>query len=143
MRRFFTARRKLLCVITMTPPKITYESGKEFSKDIARLQKKFSTLPEDLEIAKKAAIQTYHVHRRDSGGIFRITYFPSEEVEIYKLKKFACRELKGRGVRSGIRVIYAFFPDTRKVVFIEMYFKGDKESEDRRRIQRFLKKDKA
>ena len=41
-------------------------------------------------------------------------------------------------MRSGIRVIYAFFPDTRKVVFIEMYFKGDKESEDRRRIQGFF-----
>ena len=49
-------------------------------------------------------------------------------------KKFACKALKGRGVQSGIRVIYAYFVKEDRVEFIEIYFKGDKASEDRHRI---------
>ena len=120
-------------------PEIVYEASGEFEKDLAKLQKRFSTLPEDLEIAKKAAIQTYHLHQQDSGGIFRVPGFHSEEIEIYKLKKFACRALKGKGAKSGIRIIYAFLRDPPKVVLIEMYFKEDKVTENRRRIRKFLK----
>ena len=44
-------------------------------------------------------------------------------MQIYKLKKFACKALKGKGVRSGIRLIYAFYPKKFEVEFLEIYFK--------------------
>jgi hypothetical protein len=50
------------------------------------------------------------------------------------LKKIACKALKGRGVNSGLRLIYAYFPDEQKITFIELYHKNDKENEDRSRI---------
>jgi hypothetical protein len=56
--------------------------------------------------------------------------------EIYKVVKFACKSLKGRGVKSGLRVIYAYFPDQDKVEFIESYFKAEQENGDRTRIKR-------
>lgn len=40
---------------------------------------------------------------------------------------------------SGIRVIYAFYPATLKVDFIEIYFKDEKENKDRERIKEYLK----
>jgi hypothetical protein len=63
-----------------------------------------------------------------------------ESPKIYKAKKFACRSLKGKGVQSGIRVIYAYFEEKDKIELIEIYYKGDKENEDRERILRYYKK---
>lgn len=54
------------------------------------------------------------------------------------MKKIACRSLKGKGVNSGFRLIYAFFPPENlqppQITFIELYHKNDKEHEDRKRI---------
>jgi len=54
-------------------------------------------------------------------------------------RKFACRSLKGRGVQSGIRIIYAYFEEKDKIELIEVYYKGDKVSENRQRILRHYK----
>ena len=42
--------------------------------------------------------------------------------------------LKGRGVNSGLRLIYAHFQVEEKIVLIELYHKNDKENEDKQRI---------
>lgn len=62
---------------------------------------------------------------------------------IYKLLYFIdfnYKSLKGKGVQSGIRVIYAYFEVEDKIVLIEIYYKGDKENEDRDRISRYYKR---
>jgi hypothetical protein len=41
------------------------------------------------------------------------------------------------GVQSGIRVIYAYFEEKDKIELIEIYYKGDKENEDRERILKY------
>jgi len=51
-----------------------------------------------------------------------------------KVKKIACKSLKGRGVNSGLRLIYAYFKDQEKIIFVELYHKNDKENEDKQRI---------
>ncbi len=56
------------------------------------------------------------------------------ETCIIKVKKIACKAIKGRGVNSGLRLIYAHFPDVQKITFIELYHKNDKENEDKMRI---------
>lgn len=38
---------------------------------------------------------------------------------------------------SGIRLIYTYFEDEDKVELIEIYYKQDKEKEDRERILRY------
>lgn len=67
-------------------------------------------------------------------GVFQVPDLKIESPKIYKAKKFACRSLKGRGVQSGIRVIYAYFEEQDRIELIEIYYKGDKENEDRERI---------
>lgn len=119
--------------------KITYKHTPEFERDLKKLLKKFPTLTEDLETAKKNALELFHERGFDSKAIFEISSFCSDVVKVCKLKKFSCRSLKGRGNRSGIRVIYAYLCDSMTVVFLEMYFKGDKEKEDKERIKNFLK----
>ncbi|MBK9731136.1 MAG: hypothetical protein IPO83_07590 [Chitinophagaceae bacterium] len=56
------------------------------------------------------------------------------ETCVIKVKKIACKALKGRGVNSGLRLIYAHFEAEQKITFIELYHKNNKEHEDKQRI---------
>ena len=117
---------------------ITYKSTSGFEKDLKRLLKKLRTLEDDVEVAKKNAIELFHLTKIDNNSVEPIPNFCSDELKICKIKKFACKALKGRGVQSGIRVIYAYHVLTNTVDFIEMYFKGEKEMEDKERIKTYL-----
>jgi hypothetical protein len=112
----------------------------EFEKDLKKLSKRFKTIEDDLEVFVKTELKLYHKLDIDNKGIFQIPSLQIEEPKIYKVKKFACRALKGKGVHSGIRVIYAYFEDIDKIEFVEIYFKGDKENEERERILRHYKR---
>jgi hypothetical protein len=120
--------------------KIDYCYTLEFDRDLKRLAKRFPTLKEDLQKVQEHAIELYHLHSIDSRGIFRLQGFSSEKIQFYKIKKFACKSLKGRGVRSGIRIIYAFHSEDQKAVFIEMYYKEHQgDDADFPRIEKYLR----
>ena len=110
----------------------------EFERDTRRLLKRFKTIEDDLEIFIEKQLFLYHKLKVDNRGIFQITGLPVENPKIYKAKKFACKSLKGKGVQSGIRVIYAYDEEMDRIVLIEMYFKGDKANEDKQRIFEYL-----
>jgi hypothetical protein len=118
---------------------MNYSSIPEFDKDLKKLLKKFRTLEKDLDLAKQNAIELYHVRGMDNLSVFLIPGFSFDTVKIFKLKKFSCKVLKGRGVKSGIRVIYAYHEQRQEVVFIEMYYKGEQERENQQRIRDYLK----
>lgn len=111
----------------------------EFDKDIKKLLKKFKTLENDLEIFIKNELNLYHKLKIDNKEVFYIPGLQIEFPKIYKARKFACRSLKGKGVQSGIRVIYAYFEEEDRIELIEIYYKGDKENEGRRRILKYLR----
>jgi len=112
----------------------------EFKKDLKKLSKRFRTLEEDLNIFIESQLKIYHKLGIDNHGIFKISDLNIKCPEIYKARKFACRSLKGKGVYSGIRLIYTYFEDEDKVELIEIYYKQDKEKEDRERILRYYEK---
>ena len=117
---------------------IIYEKTPGFEKKFKKLEKKWRTLSADLKTAQQNAIEIYHVEKIDNHSVFPIPGFCNENIQIFKLKKFACRSLKGRGVQSGIRIIYAFFPKDLKIVFIDIYFKADQTNEDKGLIKEFI-----
>ena len=117
---------------------IIYKQTEDFKKDLKRLLKKFPTLAGDIEVAKVFAIELFHLKNIDKRAIFPIPNFCTEKIKICKLKKFACKALKGRGVQSGIRIIYAYYVLTNTVDFIEMYFKGESENEDKEKIKQYF-----
>lgn len=108
----------------------------EFERDLKGLIKRFRTLEEDLATLLKIQLVLFHKLGVDNKGVFEIPGMPFDEPRMYKVKKFACRALKGRGANSGLRLIYAHFEAADKIEFVEIYFKGDKENEDRGRILR-------
>ncbi|MEX0961357.1 MAG: hypothetical protein WDZ28_00680 [Simkaniaceae bacterium] len=109
--------------------------GDGFSKDLKKLLKRYRSLEDDLENFIKAQLFAYHKLQVDNHGVFPINNLGFESPQVYKAKKFACKALKGKGAKSGIRVIYAYISENDEVYFIEIYSKSDKESEDRVRIK--------
>jgi predicted xylose isomerase-like sugar epimerase len=107
-----------------------FEQLPEFDKDLKFLLKKYRTLNEDLAEVKK--ILKKKPDERPSFS-YRIENLGLEKC-IIRVKKIACKALKGRGVNSGLRLVYAYFQTDQRIIFIELYHKNDKENEDRQRI---------
>ncbi|ADQ81132.1 hypothetical protein Palpr_3004 [Paludibacter propionicigenes WB4] len=107
-----------------------FEELSEFKKDLKSLLKKYRTLNDDLAIVKRVLTVTPDERPPFS---FRIDNLGTSTC-IIKVKKIACKSMKGRGVNSGLRLIYAHYPQESKIVLVELYHKNDKENEDRDRI---------
>ncbi|MBI2252247.1 MAG: hypothetical protein HYU63_05855 [Armatimonadetes bacterium] len=112
----------------------------EFENDLIKLSKRFRTLEEDLKIFIEKQLYLYHKLKIDNKGIFIISNFNIDYPKIYKARKFACKSLKGKGVSSGIRIIYAYYEKEDLIEFIEIYYKGDKENENKERLLKYHKK---
>jgi len=106
----------------------------EFDKEFKKLLKKYRSLEEDLHVLKKVLEKN---PRGYEPIVFRISGLGIRR-EIYKVKHFRCKALKGKGSRSGIRIIYAYFESEQKIEFAEIYYK-DKDDRvcDRERILRY------
>jgi len=109
---------------------MNFDELTEFKKDLKNYLKKYRTLNEDLNVVKRVLEVTPDERPPFS---FRIDNLGIETC-IIKVKKIACKALKGRGVNSGLRLVYAHFPQEQKITFIELYHKNDKVIEDRTRI---------
>ena len=114
---------------------MTFRELDVFRKDLKKLLKKYRSLEDDLETIKKV-LKTQPGERPPFS--YRINGLGIETC-IIKVKKIACKSLKGKGVNSGLRLIYAHFEEARRIEFIEIYHKGDKELEDRDRILKHYK----
>lgn len=111
----------------------------EFEKDKKKLLKRFRTIGEDLDNFINIQLKLFHKLGIDNNAVEQISDLGISKPNIYKVKKFACKSLKGKGVQSGIRIIYSYFEKDDRIELVEIYYKGDKENEDRDRIKRLYK----
>jgi hypothetical protein len=78
-----------------------FEELPEYQKDLKQLLKKYRTLKQDMEDLQKTLevepdAEPPFSYRIEGLGI---------KTCVIKVKKIACRALKGRGVNSGLRLI--------------------------------------
>lgn len=114
---------------------IVFDEIAPYKKDFKTLVKKYKTLADDLETVRKVLCVLPEDRPPFS---FRIDNLGVSNCVI-KVKKIACKSLKGKGVNSGLRLVYAYFEEENRIVFIELYHKNDKENEDRERILDYFK----
>ncbi len=113
---------------------MNFKSTIEFQKDFKRLLKKFRSLNEDL-------IEFQKVLNELPLGIGKHFNIITKKDLVYVVKaRFFCKSLK----KKGLRIIYAYIENHQiiemvGIEFIEIYFKGKKETEDRERIKKYLK----
>ena len=114
---------------------MNFKNTQEFNKDYKKLFKKFKTLDNDLAEFKK-------VLKESPLGIGKHFNVITKIDSIYIIKaRFFCKSLK----KKDLRIIYAYIENRQRVEmigieFIEIYFKGNKENEDRVRIREYLRK---
>jgi mRNA-degrading endonuclease RelE of RelBE toxin-antitoxin system len=117
-----------------------YETIPEFASDFKKLSKRFKTLKDDFEMLKRVHIEPFHdpAIKLCMHDPVKMEGFCRKNAHSYKVRKFACKALKGRGSNSGLRVIYVYQPELNRITFIEIYFKGDQENENKERLKMFL-----
>jgi len=114
---------------------MNFKSTAEFQKDFKRLSKKFRSLDSDLIEFKKVLNEAPLGIGKHFSVITKTGY-------LYIIKaRFFCKSLK----KKDLRVIYAHIENHQIIEMvgidlIELYFKGEKENEDRERIKAYLKK---
>ena len=118
---------------------MNFSSLEEFDKELHHLSKKYRTLESDLDVLKSI------LEKYPNGLVPRIFRIPGlgVQTEVYKVKHFHCQAMKNKGARSGIRVIYAYFPnqekpDQGKIEFVEIYYKEKDDRDcDKERIKQY------
>ncbi|MBL7156015.1 MAG: hypothetical protein ISS87_00205 [Candidatus Pacebacteria bacterium] len=101
----------------------------KFKKEFKQFTKKYKSLNSDLREFKNI-ISIMPLGNSKHFNIITQT----ANTKIIKAR-FFCRYLKG----SSLRIIYSYIEEEKRIDFIEIYFKGDKENEDRERIKEYLK----
>ncbi|MBI2630678.1 hypothetical protein HYW73_00480 [Candidatus Nomurabacteria bacterium] len=102
----------------------------EFEKEFNQLLKKFRSLDDDIKIFERFIFE----NPTGLGKNFTIIH-NNENLKLVKAR-ILCRSLRSR----NIRIIYAYHDDIFEFVYIEIYFKGDKPNEDKKRIEEYLSK---
>ena len=101
----------------------------DFSKELKRLAKKYKSLSNDLQEFKNVVSIVPSGNSKHFNIIAQ-----TKSVKIIKAR-FFCRYLK----RSSLRIIYAHIEAEKKIEFIEICFKGDKENQNKERVKQYLK----
>lgn len=108
---------------------MNFDELPEFTKKCKRLAKKYKSIPNDLREFRNVV----SVLPLGNSKHFKIIT-QTKSTKIVKARLF-CSYLKG----SSLRVIYAYVEEQKKIEFIEIYFKGNKENENHGKIARYLK----
>ena len=107
----------------------TFSSLPEFEKELKKLSKKYPSLQGDIEDIKPVLVSS----PTGIGKNFTIIH-ADQAVKVVKVR-IQCESLRSR----SIRLVYAYHHNTIEFMYIELYFKGDKENEDYERISQYIK----
>jgi mRNA-degrading endonuclease RelE of RelBE toxin-antitoxin system len=111
---------------------MNFKESPEFSKELKKFTKKYKSLPEDINQFKKIVLSIPLGNSKHFNIITK-----TENCVILKARLF-CRYLKG----NSLRIVYSYNQKSSLIKFIEVYFKGEKENEDKERIKQYLKTQK-
>lgn len=109
---------------------MTIVEADPYERDLRKLAKRWSSLPEDISVLKKVLIVNPSERPPFSVRLANTKVaFP-----VIKIKKIACRSLRGLGCATGLRLIYGLLKEEEQIVFLELYHKADQTQPNRERI---------
>ncbi len=106
--------------------KIEIQESEKFKKEFKKLRKKYESLDRDFEFFKKFIEDTPF-----GDGTLHWNTLKKYEKKVIMKKRMMCRSLKS----SSMRVIYYYDGDSIELECIEIYYKGNKESENKKRVE--------
>jgi len=120
---------------------VVHTSG--FDSDLKHLRKRYQSLDQDLDVLVKALyvwLCLRHGAGQSLGKIYVVLGgYGSNGCCLYKVRYMACASIPGKGSWTGLRVIFAYWPESDTLEFIQIYLKADSKREDQARIRKYLK----
>lgn len=106
----------------------------EFSKDLKKLR--INNIEEDLKVFEKA----FNTLRLQLPDIHQIPDLHRKGISIcvYKARKFRVRSMN-LGSNSGVRIIFVYFKEQDKFIYVEIYKKNVQENHNENRIIKYFK----
>lgn len=101
----------------------------EFNKELKKLAKKYRTLEDDFEVLKSAIIASPEGNGTKHWNLIT----KAKEASVFKVR-LMCKCIGG----GKFRVIYKYDKNKVVILFIEMYYKGNKVNEEKARIKKYL-----
>jgi len=111
-----------------------FRQSSKFTKELKRLKKKYKSLDQDLQKLKKVLVKFPTGLKSRNWAVLR----KIKQVTIIKTR-LSCAYLK----KKSLRVVYAYHENTMEIElieFLELYGKNEKDREDKRVIEEYLKK---
>jgi len=107
-----------------------FSESDQFKKEFKKLVRKYPTLSEDLDVVRKIISAT-----PSGNGAKHWNILKQDESDNKILKmRMMCRSVKG----SQFRLVYFYSGTKVEVLFIELYFKGNKTRENTDRIDEYF-----
>ena len=123
-----------------------FSEAPEFIKDVKRLQKKWHSIPNDLEAAKQYIVPLYEQLAKDVNvETYRTDFFAGKRaailhtadgVEVIKMRL----DVSERTAKDKVRIVFVAMKTEGQIRFIEMYAKNEKPREDKTRIDKCMKR---
>lgn len=116
-----------------------------FESDLKQLKKRYQSPDGDIDILTKALFSWFCVEQKagqscNDNFVLMSGYAPPHgDCFLYKVRHMACRAMKGKGNRTGLRVIVAYWPGSDTCEFLQIYLKSDSALENQNRIRNYLK----
>lgn len=102
--------------------------GDSFQKELKKLKKRYRSLPEDLKILEKLILK--FPEGEDSR---HCNALKKEAHRCICKRRMMCRAVKG----SEFRVVYFYDGKALELLYLEIYFKGDKPTQNSKRVDAF------
>jgi len=106
------------------------QSG-SFQRELKKLKKRYRSLPEDLKVLEKL------ISKFPDGRDSRHCNVLKQHAHMCLCKRrMMCRSVKG----SEFRVVYFYDGKALELIYLEIYYKGDKATENSQRLEEFWEK---
>ncbi|HEV7951759.1 MAG TPA: hypothetical protein VGO98_00060 [Candidatus Saccharimonadales bacterium] len=125
---------------------MNFSSTPEFDKELKTLKKKWRSLPDDIDLVKKALPLLYKLQDDESGvelQLRRDQFFNNKRAailqstdgkEVVKMR-LDCASL---GNKDAARLVFICIKSEDTITFTELYSKSDKNREDTARIKKYI-----
>jgi hypothetical protein len=117
-----------------------FERLPEFDKDFKRLEKKWRTLPNDLELAQKVITRLYEDTEGFDRQEARDNFFCGQRATVlktsanYEAVKMRL-DVMALGNKNAVRLVFIYVYDGKTCSLVELFSKTDKPREDTTRLE--------
>jgi len=124
---------------------MNFKNCPEFERELKQLRKKWRSLPDDLDAAKKR-IEDLYISQdgEDNLAEYRNAFFNNKRASILRLLEDGTEVVKMRldvavlGKNDKVRLVFIAIRRENSILFVELYAKNEKPREDIKRIQKYL-----